>query len=101
MAFCPRWDEPLSTTQNTRSADAYGSWVMTCSTRRGERFDPGGGLAAAVDLGPVDVVGGQVGQRAAAVVVVADPHHPGLARGRVGWHRQRAWMEVFSSAEIT
>ena len=27
-----RWDEPLSTTQNTRSADAYGSWVMTWAT---------------------------------------------------------------------
>jgi hypothetical protein len=52
--------------------------------QRGERFDPGRGLAATVDLGPVDVVGGQVGQRATAVVVVADPHHLSLARGQAG-----------------
>jgi two-component system, OmpR family, sensor histidine kinase KdpD len=36
-------------------------------------------LAPAVDLGAVDVVGGQVRQRTAAVVVVADPHHPGCS----------------------
>jgi len=53
---------------------------------------------AAVDLGPVHVVGGEVGDGAAAVVIVVGPHHPG---GRVGWQRQRAWMEVCSSAEIT
>ena len=29
MAFCPRRDWPLWTTQNTRSVEAYGSWVMT------------------------------------------------------------------------
>lgn len=32
-AFLPRWEEPLSTTQNTRFALAYGSWVMTWVTR--------------------------------------------------------------------
>ena len=30
----PRWDEPLSTTKNTRRAERYGSWPMTCATRR-------------------------------------------------------------------
>jgi hypothetical protein len=30
----PRCEEPLSTIQNTRRAEAYGSMVMTCSTRR-------------------------------------------------------------------
>src|SRR5712691_10341416 len=34
MAAWPRWEEPLSTTQNTRLALAYGSTLMTCSTRR-------------------------------------------------------------------
>jgi hypothetical protein len=28
----PLWDEPLSTTQNTRRAEAYGSVVMTWAT---------------------------------------------------------------------
>ena len=66
-----------------------------------ERYDAGGGLAAAEDLGAVDVVGGQVGERAAAVVVVVDPHRRDWPGARVGWQRHRAWMEVFSSAEIT
>ena len=30
----PRWEDPLSTIQNTRSALAYGSVVITCSTSR-------------------------------------------------------------------
>jgi hypothetical protein len=29
---CPRCDDPLSTTQNTRRADAYGSVVITLVT---------------------------------------------------------------------
>ena len=62
MALCPRCDDPLSTTQNTRSGDAYGSWVLTCLTSAVDRFDAGRGVAPAMDLGPVDVVGGQVGQ---------------------------------------
>jgi hypothetical protein len=37
--------------------------------QRGERFDPGRGLAAAVDLGRVDVVGGQAGQRGCNQVI--------------------------------
>jgi hypothetical protein len=49
----------------------------------------------------VHVVGGQVGHGAAAVVIVVDPDLAGLAGCRVRWQRQRAWMEVFSSAEIT
>jgi len=32
-AALPRWEEPLSTIQNTRLAEAYGSWVMTWATR--------------------------------------------------------------------
>ena len=32
IAAWPRWEDPLSTTQNTRLAEAYGSHVMTCST---------------------------------------------------------------------
>src|ERR1035441_9296408 len=30
----PRWEEPLSATRNTRRAERYGSWPMTCATRR-------------------------------------------------------------------
>ena len=30
----PRWEDPLSTIQNTRSALAYGSLVITCSASR-------------------------------------------------------------------
>ena len=33
MAAWPRCEEPLSTTQNTRRALAYGSVIMTCWTR--------------------------------------------------------------------
>jgi len=29
---CPAWEEPLSTTQNTRFAEAYGSLVITWRT---------------------------------------------------------------------
>ena len=30
----PRWEDPLSTIQNTRSALEYGSMVITCATSR-------------------------------------------------------------------
>src|SRR6478672_6038500 len=49
-----------------------------------ERGDPGGVLAAAEDLAAVHVVGGQVGDRAATVVVVVDPDLAGLARREGG-----------------
>ena len=52
--------------------------------QRGERNDTGGVLAAAVDLRPVHVVRGEVGDRAATVVVVVDPHRPGLTRWQGG-----------------
>jgi hypothetical protein len=48
-----------------------------------ERFDAGGVLAAAEHRATVDVVGGQVGERAAAVVVVVDSGRADLA----GWER--------------
>ena len=50
----------------------------------GERLDPGGGLHPADHVGPVDVVGGQILQRALALVLVLDPHHSGLARRQGG-----------------
>ncbi|MGH4016704.1 MAG: hypothetical protein ACRDSL_22775 [Pseudonocardiaceae bacterium] len=34
MAALPRWEEPLSTIQNTRSAEAYGSVVTRTALRR-------------------------------------------------------------------
>lgn len=66
-----------------------------------ERFDAGGPLAAAEDPGPVDVPGGQVAEGATPVVLVLDAHVPGGGGASVGWQRWRAWIEVFSSAEIT
>jgi hypothetical protein len=50
-----------------------------------ERLDPGGGLAAAEQPPPVDLPRGEIGQRAATVVLVLDPHDPGPAgwQGRV------------------
>jgi len=45
-----------------------------------ESGDAGGVLAAAEDLRPMHVVGGEVGDRAAPVVVVVHPHRPGTAR---------------------
>jgi hypothetical protein len=44
--------------------------------RGGERPDPGGRLAAAHDLGLVDVVGGEVGEGAAADVLAPGAHRP-------------------------
>ena len=32
IAAWPRWEDQLSTTQNTRFAEAYGLRVITCST---------------------------------------------------------------------
>jgi hypothetical protein len=50
-----------------------------------ERDDARGRLAPAHHPGPVHIVGGQVGERAAPVVLVLDAHEPGLPRrqGRV------------------
>jgi hypothetical protein len=50
----------------------------------GEGLDAGRGLAAAEDLRPVDVVGGQVRQCSAPVVLVLDAHEAGLARCQGG-----------------
>lgn len=66
-----------------------------------ERDDAGAFFGAAEYLRGVDVVGGEAGQDTAASVGVIDAHRPGLPGARVGWQRQRAWMEVFSSALIT
>ena len=49
-----------------------------------ERLYAAAGCAAAVQAGLVDVVGGEVGQRPAAVVLVLDAHDPTLARGQGG-----------------
>jgi hypothetical protein len=67
----------------------------------GERCDAGGGLTPAYHLRAVGVPGGQVGQGAAAPLVVLDAHGAGLGGGKVGWQRQRAWMEVSLSAQMT
>ena len=46
-----------------------------------KRGDASGGLAAAENLAPVDVPGGQIGQRATPVVFVFHAHQPGFP----GW----------------
>ena len=82
-------------------------WVMTWSTRVMNGTMPVRGLAAAEHLGAVDVVGGQVGQRAAAVVLVVDPHRPGLRRGPgwggsgsgPGWRSSRRGDDVLVGAQ--
>ena len=49
-----------------------------------ERLDAGGGLGPAEQLGPVHVVGGQIGQRPAPFVLVLDAHQTGPARRQGG-----------------
>ena len=48
-----------------------------------ERLDPGLGLAAVEEVGVVDVPGGQVGERAAALVLELDQRRP-TGAGRHG-----------------
>jgi hypothetical protein len=65
-----------------------------------ERVDAGGGFAAAEHLGAVDVPGGQVGEPPRKYSASTRSGLRG-AGPVVGCLRMRAWMEVFSSAEIT
>lgn len=98
---CPRWDEPLSATKNTRRAEASSSVVMTCSTSR--------------ENGTIPLVSSQrpstrawwtssaarqanAPRRSYSRAMPIGWRGPG---GRLGWQRQRAWMEAFSSVEIT
>src|SRR5437773_9146013 len=76
----PRWEDPLPVIQNTRPALAYGSVVITCSTSRANGAIPVVSSHRPV-TSAVDVPGGQVGQRAAPLVVVLDPHRAGFP----GW----------------
>jgi hypothetical protein len=57
-----------------------------------ERRDAGGGLATAEQPGAVHVPGHQVGQRAAALVLVLDPHRPGVG-WRPGWVAAAAGLD--------
>jgi hypothetical protein len=66
-----------------------------------EGRDPGLGLATSAQLAAVDVPGGQVAQRTAAVVVVFDALRPARRRRGRRASRRRAWIWVFSSAQIT
>jgi len=65
MAAWPRWEEPLSTIQNTRVA-GVGLAGHDLFDQSHERLDASGGRAVAEHAGAAGVVGGQVGQRAAA-----------------------------------
>ncbi len=66
-----------------------------------EWLDAGSQLQASEEFGPVDVPGRDVGQRAAPFVLMLASIGCRELAATVAWHRMRAWMEVFSSAEIT
>lgn len=89
----------MSTTPSTRQAEAEDSWLRTSWTRR-----PKGLMPVLPSPRPTTLLGhvpgGEVMHSAVAVVFVLDQHRVGLG-GMVGWHRQRHWMDAFSSAEIT
>src|SRR5680860_658757 len=83
-AAWPRWEEPLSTIGEHPVGGFVGLLGHDLGDEVGERDDAGGVLAAAEHLRAVDVVGGEVGHRTAAVVVVVDPNRSGLAGGQCG-----------------
>ncbi|ELS58924.1 putative transposase [Streptomyces viridochromogenes Tue57] len=58
------------------------------------RDDADAFFGAAEYLRGVDVVGGEVRQGTAASLGVIDDIALALPEARVGWQRQRAWMEV-------
>jgi hypothetical protein len=97
----PRWEDPLSTIQDTRLALAYGSVVITCWTRR-----ENGAIPVVSSHRPVTR---PRWTSQAARQARAPPRWyscsmriaRALPGGRVGWQRHRAWIEVFSSAQIT
>ena len=97
----PAWEDPLSTTQNTRRAEAYGSLVITTVHQVGERGDPGRGRDLADQVGVVHVVGAEVGQRATAFVLELHPAIGVGPAGSGGWQRRSACSWDFSSALIT
>src|SRR6266540_3502450 len=101
MEDSPRWEGPLSTTQNTRRAEAYGSWAMTSPTSR-----PKGAIPVCSSHRPKSLA--RCTSHAARYCRA--PHRAyscstrmarDAAGARVGWHRHLAWIEVFSSAQIT
>src|ERR1700687_4149874 len=83
-ARSPRWDEPLSTIQNTRRAERYGSWLITSSTSRPKAALPVFRLAAAKDHGAMDVPGSHVLQDPSALVLVFDAHRLLRSNGQAG-----------------
>jgi hypothetical protein len=68
-----------------------------------QRDDPVGGGAAVEQLGALDVPGGEVAERALAVVLVLDslPAPDAGRGGQRGGLRARAWIEGFSSRQTT
>src|SRR6266851_4631044 len=68
-ARSPRCDEPLSTIQNTRRAERYGSWLITWST---EGCLAGLWLTATKDHRPMDIPRGEVLQGSLPLVFVFD-----------------------------
>ena len=97
----PAWELPLSTTQYTVRAEAYGSVVITCSASRRPNVVHVLGLDAVEQVGVVDVPASDVGEGAVAFVFELDPGRPPGLGGSVGCLRPSACSCVFSSAQIT
>jgi hypothetical protein len=92
--FWPQCDEPLSTVQSSPSMLAYGSVLMTWSTR-GRTGDARCWVRSARTRALVDVPGGEAGRCATAIVSCSTHIDLAVAGGRVG--RQRRWACLRSS----
>jgi hypothetical protein len=73
---CPRCDEPLSTTQKDALRRAVRLGGHDLLDEPAEWLDPGRRFAAPEEPGPVDVPGGEILERPAALVLVLDPDGP-------------------------
>src|SRR3954453_1615619 len=74
----PWWEEPLSTIQNTPGRTRVGLGAHHLLDQLGEGDDAGARRGAADDVGALGVVGGQIGQGAAAAVFeLGAPDAPG------------------------
>ena len=81
----PRWEEPLSTIQNTRRADLYGDCSITCSTNRSKGAIPLLRFTTTKDFGLMHIPSRQIGPRSPALVFMLHFHGvmgTGLVRSR-------------------
>src|SRR5437870_11904821 len=98
MEAWPRGEEPLSTIQYTQRAEAYGSASMTWATRRSKGSMPVWASQRPKTLARCTSQAARYCRAPPRSYSCSTLMAREAAAGRVGWHRQRAWMEVFSSA---